>query len=150
MGLTCTFGSTWKAVVGFGSATDLGDYVLIRLIPFSTTRETMVKARVATRMKAAVKGKKSHNEIQNLTQLQGKYTAFARRLSALVAALKAQHGAMLAMAKTRQEVSSRTIQYWIYENIESVRSRKKPSASNFLTLSICILVMFFHLLYTPT
>eukprot|EP00934_Nitzschia_sp_Nitz4_P005375 Nitzschia sp. Nitz4//scaffold15_size197535//49146//50929//NITZ4_001565-RA/size197535-augustus-gene-0.204-mRNA-1//1//CDS//3329537676//5365//frame0 len=65
----------------------------------------MVKPRVASRMKAAVGGKKSHNESQDLVYLTEKYNIFCRRLQALIESLKQNYSAMQALAKSRQTVA---------------------------------------------
>lgn len=65
---------------------------------------TMAKTRVATRVKAAVGGKKSYNESQDLVNLTEKYNAFVKRLQGLIAALKEHYGAMQTIAKTRYTV----------------------------------------------
>ena len=63
----------------------------------------MVKARVASRVKSAVGGK-SLNESQDLVKLTESYNAFAKRLQALVAALKEHFKCMNALANSRHLV----------------------------------------------
>jgi hypothetical protein len=63
----------------------------------------MAKARVASRVKSAVGGK-SLNESQDLVKLTDSYNAFAKRLQALVAALKEHFKCMNALANSRHLV----------------------------------------------
>ena len=65
---------------------------------------TMAKARVATRVKAAVGGQKSLNTSQDLVQLTERYNVFCKRLQGLIAALKAHFQSMQSLAKTRYSV----------------------------------------------
>jgi len=65
---------------------------------------TMAKTRVATRVKAVVGGKKSHNQSEDLVKLAEKYHVFVKRLQALIASLKEHYGAMQNIAKTRFKV----------------------------------------------
>jgi hypothetical protein len=60
----------------------------------------MAKSRVATRVKSAVGGK-SLNQSQDLVKLTENYNAFAKRLQALVAALKEHFKCMNALANSR-------------------------------------------------
>jgi hypothetical protein len=64
----------------------------------------MAKTRVATRVKAVVGGKKSHNQSEDLVKLAEKYHVFVKRLQALIASLKEHYGAMQNIAKTRFKV----------------------------------------------
>mmetsp|Transcript_54629 Transcript_54629/g.132662 ORF Transcript_54629/g.132662 Transcript_54629/m.132662 type:complete len:553 (+) Transcript_54629:149-1807(+) len=63
------------------------------------------KSRVAVRLKERVGGKKSHNKSEDLARLQAKYDVFCKRLQGLLTALRAQHQAMLQIAKSRFQVA---------------------------------------------
>ena len=70
----------------------------------------MAKARVATRVKAAVGGQKSLNTSQDLVQLTERYNVFCKRLQGLIAALKAHFQSMQSVAKTRYSVRKNHVQ----------------------------------------
>jgi hypothetical protein len=74
---------------------------------YITSVVTMAKTRVATRLKDAVGGKKSHNQSQDLVQLTEKYNVFVKRLQGLIIAVKSHFAAMQTIAKSRYTVRRR-------------------------------------------
>ena len=64
----------------------------------------MAKTRVGVLFRETMGGNKSTNKSSDLTALTQRYHAFAKKIRALVEALKAQHESMLKMEATRQQV----------------------------------------------
>jgi hypothetical protein len=64
----------------------------------------MAKARVGIKLKEAVGGKKSLNKSADLEQNKERFSAFSKKLRALIIGLKAHYASMAQLAKTRLEV----------------------------------------------
>lgn len=66
----------------------------------------MGKARVATKLKEKVTGGKSSlNKSADLAAQKESFQRFSKELKALIVSLKNHHSSMMAIAKTRLEVS---------------------------------------------